>query len=220
MAVPLLADVSLGQAGDVHQAKQHGGVAVGTPVPGDQTQQFFPVQGHHLAGEELVGHQDRRPVPQGIGGLLPQKQADHPIGDVPQVGPAGRHVGVVQGGKGGRITGPCHLNGVFRGGVLGLDDGQNAVHKGGVLQQHGVDGKDGCRLRTHHQRGLVVQIGQLEHRPALGGLEPEDLIPRGEVGEEVQLERLAVVNPKGTVGNLIQNGFAGQDFHTITAPLR
>ena len=82
-----------------------------------------------------------------------------------------------------------------------------------------MDGKDGRRLRTHHQRGLVVQIGQLEHRPPLSGLEPEDLIPRGELGEEVQLERLAAVHPKGTVGNLIQNGFAGQDFHTITAPL-
>ena len=65
---------------------------------------------------------------------------------------------------------------------------------------------------------ILFMLGLL--RPALGGLEPEDLIPRGEVGEEVQLERLAVVNPKGTVGNLIQNGFAGQDFHTITAPLR
>ena len=158
--------------------------------------------------------------PRGSGIFFAQKQADHPVGDVPQVGPPGRHIGVLHGGEGGGVAGPRHLDGVLRGGVLGLDDGQNAVHKGGVLQQHGVDGKDGCRLRTHHQRGLVVQIGQLEHRPALGGLEPEDLIPRGEVGEEVQLERLAVVHPKGTVGNLIQNGFAGQDFHTITAPLR
>ena len=50
VALILAGDLHLGQAGDLHQPQQHGGVAVHTAAAGHQAQQLPPVQGQYLAG--------------------------------------------------------------------------------------------------------------------------------------------------------------------------
>ena len=116
----------------------------------------------------------------------------------------------------GKIT--LHrLDGVFRRGAAAPDGGEDPIHQRGVLQQHGVDGKDGGGLRAKLHAGGVVQGGQLENGPALGGVEAVGLLLRGAPGFRLRMEGPAPVEAEGTERKLVQDRFSSQDLHRITA---
>ena len=139
------------------------------------------------------------------------------MGDVPDVCPAGPHIGAVHAGEGaGKL--PFHrLDGVFRRGMTAPDGGEDLLHQGGVLQQHGVDGEDGGGLSAKLCTGGVVQGGQLKDGLTLGCVEAVGLLLRGEPGFRLRMEGPAPVEAQGAKCELVQDRFSGQDLHRITA---
>ena len=127
-ALLLTGDLYLGQAGDLHQPQQHGGMAVHTAAAGHQTQQLPPVQSHHLAGQQFIRDQDPGAGGQGIRCIQPQQAADDPVGDVPYIRPTGPHIGAVHAGEGTGKIPLHHLDGVFCRGVTAPDDGEHPLH--------------------------------------------------------------------------------------------
>ena len=135
------------------------------------------------------------------------------VGDIPDVGATGLHVGAVHIGKGGSKAVACGLYRIFRRSMLVGKNGKDALHKGSVLQQHGVDGKNRGGLNAYIPGGLLIELGQHYNRTLLGGTEAVDLLVLGAMGDGGQREGMAGIEMQGSGGNLILNRSSDDDLH-------
>lgn len=151
--------------------------------------------------------------PRGVRGLNIQQAADEVVGDIPNIGASGLHVGAVHIGKGGGKAVACGLYRIFRRSMLFGKDGQDAFYKGGVFQKHGVDRKNRGGLDSHIPGCLVVEPRQRDDGALLGEMETVNLFLLGELRHSGNWEGMAVIKVQGSGGNLILNRSSDNDLH-------
>ena len=107
--------------------------------------------------------QNGGPVLQQLGlgqtGQVPQQT----VGDIPDIRPTGLHIGAVHLLKEGYQVIHSSLRGVLSCTAAGKYHGVDSVLIVLVIQEHGVDGKNGGQLFPHHLDSLVIELGQLQY---------------------------------------------------------
>ena len=156
-------------------------MAVGAALPGDKAQKQALVHPHRLGGGQVLGHQDggfRALHAVHIGAL---QDVQHGLGDVHHIGAAGLQIGVVHGGKDGRLVGAGRFDCILCAHLLLGDDLFDGVHKVVILQHHGVDVEHLRDVLACLLQGLLIQGGLLGDRLLLGVLKAQQL--RAGVGD-------------------------------------
>ena len=125
--------------------------------------------------------------------------------DVLDIHGAGSHIRVLQRGKGRRKTVPRGGDGVFRSGVLGLNDVLNGIRIIDVIQEHLVDFKDSRVILAYLLQCLFVQLSKLllGLQPCL--LEPRKLLFRGQRRGHGNLHLRPFVNPQRAYGDAVKD---------------
>ena len=123
----------------------------------------LPVEGDDLAGSKFCAHQERRRERHGGHSAAAGEDTEHSIGDGPDIRGAGLHIGAVHLLKEGYQVIHSSLRGMLSCTAAGKYHGVDSVLIVLVIQEHGVDGKNGGQLFPHHLDSLVIELGQLQY---------------------------------------------------------
>lgn len=115
------------------------------------------------AGSKFCAHQDRRRERHGGHSAAAGEDTEHSIGDGPDIRGAGLHIGAVHLLKEGYQVIHSSLRGMLSCTAAGKYHGVDSVLIVLVIQEHGVDGKNGGQLFPHHLDSLVIELGQLQY---------------------------------------------------------
>ena len=112
---------------------------------------------------KFCAHQDRRRERHGGHSAAAGEDTEHSIGDGPDIRGAGLHIGAVHLLKEGYQVIHSSLRGMLSCTAAGKYHGVDSVLIVLVIQEHGVDGKNGGQLFPHHLDSLVIELGQLQY---------------------------------------------------------
>lgn len=156
-------EIELHQGGDGEGSGEGSGVALYTAAHSNKAQNTGAVEGDDLAGSKFCAHQDRRRERDGGQSAAAGEDTEHSIGDGPDIRGAGLHIGAVHLLKEGYQVIHSSLRGVLSCTAAGKYHGVDSVLIVLVIQEHGVDGKNGGQLFPHHLDSLVIELGQLQY---------------------------------------------------------
>ena len=164
-------DTHVHQRRQIHASCQNGRVGISRSFHRHKAKDFLFVKLHRLAGRQILRHQNHRFLRVNLFLRQIQKNADHSLGDIPDIRRASSHILVIH-----RRKQLCELRSrlIYRIHciitVLYLSRGRGQIVF--ILQKHPVYVKDSGMILSHVLQSLVIEFRQLCLRAIHGGKKP------------------------------------------------